>query len=427
MRHCLIVSPHFPPSTVAGVHRARHLARHLPAHGWDPTVICVDPRHHVEALDPALASLMRPDTDIVRVGAIPLALTRPFGLRGEIGLRGFFHLRAGIARHIAARRPDLVMITGSPFYPLLLAGWIRRRWGIPVLIDLQDPWVSREGASRKRWTKAWMAHRLAVILEPMAVRGASWITSVSDRQNQELADRYPDLDRSRMSDIPIGGDPEDFRALIRDQFAKANSHKFELNYVGNVWNRAIPVVEAIMSGLSHLRATRPEVARRIAFRFVGTSNQPGIGGQPRVLPIAEVAGVGDLVSEHPGRVPFLEALDTLVSSDATLMIGSDEPHYTASKIYPCLMADRPYLSLFHTESSAHRILMAAGGGIPIAFSDPAQLADMAPAIADALERIVTQSASLGQIDPASYQAYTAHAVAGDFAAVFDRLVTERAA
>ena len=52
MPNCLIVSPHFPPSTLAGVHRARHLAKHLPAHGWEPVVIAVDPAQHVEAKDP---------------------------------------------------------------------------------------------------------------------------------------------------------------------------------------------------------------------------------------------------------------------------------------------------------------------------------------------------------------------------------------
>ena len=31
MRSVVLISPHFPPSTLAGVHRARHMAKHLPA------------------------------------------------------------------------------------------------------------------------------------------------------------------------------------------------------------------------------------------------------------------------------------------------------------------------------------------------------------------------------------------------------------
>ena len=37
-RTCLIVSPYFPPSSLAGVHRARLISRHLPAFGWEPVL-----------------------------------------------------------------------------------------------------------------------------------------------------------------------------------------------------------------------------------------------------------------------------------------------------------------------------------------------------------------------------------------------------
>lgn len=418
MRHCLIVSPHFPPSTVAGVHRARHLAKHLPAHGWDPTVICVDPRHHVERLDPDLATLVPSSLDIVTTGATPVALTRPFGLVGEIGLRGFFHLRAAIAACIAQRRPDAVLITGSPFYPMLLASWIKRRWGIQVILDFQDPWVSSEGATRTRWTKGWLSYRLAALLEPRAVRGASWITSVSDRQNRDMAKRYPALALERMSAIPIGGDPEDFAALRDADTRPAVNDRIAFSFVGTAMPRSTPLLDALFRGLAHLRDTRPALAERVSMRFVGTSNQPGERSDYRVLPLAQAAGVADLITEEPGRVPYLDALRLLATTSATLMIGSDEPHYTASKIYPCLMSGRPFLSLFHAESSAHAILTRAGGGVPLAFTTPEQLNALVPAIAEALARIITDPASLGRIAPAAFAPFTAHAVAGEFARVF---------
>ena len=54
-RVALILSPYFPPSTLAGVHRARHLAKHLPTGGWLPIVLCVDEASHEERLEPALS------------------------------------------------------------------------------------------------------------------------------------------------------------------------------------------------------------------------------------------------------------------------------------------------------------------------------------------------------------------------------------
>ena len=418
MRRCLIVSPHFPPSTVAGVHRARHLAKHLPAHGWEPVVIAVDPAHHVEVQDPDLRRLVPANARIVETGALPVRWSAPFGLRGEIGLRGYFHLRSAIAREITKRRPGLVMITGSPFYPMLLANWIGRRFGVPVVLDFQDPWASKEGATRCRWTKGWLAHRLAIALEPRALRGANWVTSVSERQNADLAERYPWLDPARMSAIPIGGDPADFDAL-RGDVVEPRGDALTFSYVGTALPRAAPLLTVLFEGLKRLREDRPELAARLRLRFVGTSNQPGQSSDYCVLPLAQAAGVADLVTEQPGRVPFLDALRLLAGTHAVLMIGSDEPHYTASKIYPGLMSGRPFLSIFHEQSSAHAILAAAGGGVALAYGGEETRARLVEAVADSLARIVADPASLGRADPAAYADFTAHAVAGQYAQVFE--------
>jgi hypothetical protein len=107
------------------------------------------------------------------------------------------------------------------------------------------------------------------------------------------------------------------------------------------------------------------------------------------------------------------------------MIGSDEPHYTASKIYPNLMSGTPYLSLFHRASSAHSILSAAGGGLAFAFDTPDDLDKLKPALADGLARLVADPRSLGRADPSVYASFTARSVAGQFAEILERLVAER--
>lgn len=422
MRRCIIVSPHFPPSTLAGVHRARHLAKHLPAHGWQPTVICVDPRHHIERLDPDLLNLAPRDLEIVRAGAIPVRYTRPFGVAGDIGLRGYLHLRAALARQLAQRRVEVVLITGSPYYPMLLAGWIRRRWGVPVVLDFQDPWVSCAGARAAFGSKAALSHRLAVMLEPRAVRNAAFITSVADGQNDEMADRYPWLDRARMAGIPIGGDLDDFETLRQEiPINEDPGGSVRFSYVGTALPRSGPLLQVLFRGLARLLDEKPRLARQMQMRFIGTSNQPNDTTTYRVRPLAEAEGVGSMVAEQPARIPYLDALRILISTEAILMIGSDEPHYTASKIYPGLMANRPFLSIFHRMSSAHAILEQAGGGIALAFETAGELEALIPAIAAGLERLATRPASLGPIAPAAYAPFTAHAIAGRYASIFEQV------
>ncbi len=422
MNTVLIVSPHFPPSTLAGVHRARHLAKHLPAHGWRPIVVRVDAKHYGEATDPTLAALVPGSVEQVCTGAIPARLARLAGV-GDIGLRGYFSLMRAIDRLASTVRPDALLITGSPYYPMLLAGWARRRLKVPVVLDFQDPWVSAEGAARPKWSKGGLAHRLALTLEPRAVRNADFIASVSDRQNEDMATRYPWLDRARMAAVPIGGDPDDFDALRANPppnpQVRLDKARINLSYVGTFLPRAGPPVRTMFQALRALRQSHPELAARLTLHFVGTSNQPNGHGLFQIAPLAREEGVGDLVIETPQRVPFLEALHVLTNSHGLLLIGSDEPHYTASKIYPALMSGRPYVSLFHAASSAHAILTKAGGGLALAFDAPEPLAALAVPLRDALVELARAPERLGRSDPASYAPYTAHGVAGEFARVFE--------
>lgn len=427
VRNALIVSPHFPPSTLAGVHRARHLLKHLPAYGWRAKVICVDPKFHVERLDPELAELVPADAEIVRVGALPVNVTRLFGIAGDIGLRGLYHIRAALDQEMSTNRPDVVMITGSPYFPMLLAGWIERRWRVPVVLDFQDPWVTPVGKAAPIGTKAWLTHQLAVTFEPKAIKNADFITSVSDRQNEELANRHSFVDSSRMAGIPIGGDPEDFETVrvAKGPSLGVDRKTIEFCYVGTALPRSTPLFQCLLKGLAIAQGKKPELASALKVRCVGTSNQPNDAKTFRIEPLARALNLDGAVSEEPARVPFLDALRILAKTHAVLMIGSDEPHYTASKIYPGMMCGRPFLSLFHRASSAHRILSNAGGGIAFAFETQQELEALPPLIAEAIITLATNPDSVGRVDPAAYAEYTAAAVAGQFAAIFDRLKEER--
>ena len=129
--------------------------------------------------------------------------------------------------------------------------------------------------------------------------------------------------------------------------------------------------------------------------FVGTSNQPNDFSSYRVRAIAEAEGVTDVVREIPQRLPYLRALSVLARSDGILLIGSDEPHYTASKIYPALMSGRPFLSLFHQASSAHKVLTTAGGGLALAFSAKEELAALEEPLSEALFKVASCACVLG--------------------------------
>ncbi len=240
-----------------------------------------------------------------------------------------------------------------------------------------------------------------------------------------MAARYAWLDRSRMAAIPIGGDPEDFAALrARPAGGEGLLDPTFINftYVGTFLPRAAPLVERLFSALAEVRRRTSPIGHAAAPSISSArATSPG-GGDCRVLPLARAAGVKDLVRETPSRVPYLEALSLLANSAALLLIGSDEPHYTASKIYPALMSGRPWLSLFHSASSAHAILSRAGGGAAIAFADASQLDSSVQGPSRGPGRAGDRPAiPWGRVRPDAIAPYTARAIAGRFAEIFNRV------
>jgi hypothetical protein len=425
-RNVLILSPYFPPSTLAGVHRARHLAKHLPMTGWTPIVLCVDEAYQEERLDPGLAALVPSSTEVIKVAAISAKLARSIGV-GEISLRAWRPLRRELMRLLGSRKIDAVLITGSPYYPMLLAPAIKRHYGVPVVLDFQDPWVSSWGATQPKFSKLGLSHRLATLLEPLALRGSDYVTTVSNGQSADLVVRYPWLNRARMAAVPIGGDPDDFVAL-RAEPPNADDLSpgvVNLSFVGTFMPRSTPLIRTLLCGFRRFLMSDSIVASRIRLNFIGTSNQPNERASFCVLPIAEQIGVAQAVREIPQRLPYLRALGILARSDGILLIGSDEPHYTASKIYPALMSGRPFLSLFHRASGSHALLKSSGGGLTLAFDTYKELVALEGDIANCLRTLVVEPERLGRADPAAYASFTAHAVAGRFAAIFNR-VTARA-
>jgi hypothetical protein len=424
MKRVCCVSLNFPPSSIASVHRVRHLAKYLPAYGWQPIIVCVDERDLNEPLDWRLLNLVPTSTIIEKIRGIPLSLTRPLGIT-DLGLRAYWSLRREIEKLLQSNNYDVVLMTGWPFYQMLLSRYIKRYFRVPVVLDFQDPWVSGFGAEQPALSKASLSFRLAKMLEPCALRCADFVTSVSDIQNSQMAARYQWLDRSRMAAIPIGGDPDDFTATwlktLETDESDLEPGFVHLSYVGTFLPKSGPLVRALFRAFARLRSNEPALAARVRLNFVGTSNQANNAYTYRVRPIAEAEGVADAVREIPRRLPYLQALKVIVKSSGLLLLGSDEPHYTASKIYPALMSGRPYLSIFHVASSANAILSSAGGGRSFTFETPEELDALGPSLAQGLMTLAFNPHALGAVDPIAYAPYEARNIAGRFADIFDRI------
>jgi len=242
-----------------------------------------------------------------------------------------------------------------------------------------------------------------------------------------IVERIPAAARVPHAVIPLGFEPGDFAAL-RDRplsgapFDSADG-AVHLCYVGTLLPAGVETLRLLLQGLARARRDDPG-ASRLRLHFFGTSNQSE-SAVHRVLPIARDCGVADAVTEEPSRLDYLDALSVLTHAAAIVLLGSSERHYTASKLYPALLAKRPILALFHEQSSVVSILRAAaseptsrvvtyGDGPP----DEAHVAAVACHLRALAARCAYQAAdvALERVD-----AVSARHLAGALAAIFDRV------
>ena len=366
MRRVLMVTPHFPPDSSAAAHRVRLLAPHLPEAGWTPTIVTLEPSAYEGRLDRDLEALVPSGLEIVRVPAWPYRMTRRVGL-GDLGVRAFSGLRRACRRLLARERFDALFITIYPVYPALLGAGLKAEFGVPFVLDYQDPWVGAWGESvgggvngRPDW-KSRAARTLGLWLEPRAVGAADALVAVSQGTLDGIIERMPAAARLPHGVIPLGFEPDDFESLRRrspyvPRFDPSDG-LVHLCYVGTLLPTGIDTLRLLLRALARARREDP-AAGRLRLHFFGTSNQ-SVADRDRVLPIARECGVAEWVSEAPGRLDYLEALSVLTHASAILLLGTSERHYTASKLYPALLAKRPILALFHEASSVLSILRTA--------------------------------------------------------------------
>lgn len=139
MRRVLIVSPHFPPTNAPDHQRVRMSLPYFRESGWEPVVLAVDAAGVVGLPDPLLAQTLPTDVPVHRVSALPVSLTRLAGL-GNVAYRAWFQLKSAGDRLLREGQFDLVYFSTTQFVVTALGRRWQERFGVPFVVDVQDPW-----------------------------------------------------------------------------------------------------------------------------------------------------------------------------------------------------------------------------------------------------------------------------------------------
>ena len=365
MRRVLIISPHFPPVNAPDCQRVRMSLPYYRQFGWEPVVLAVDPQHRADWQDDSLLESLPRDVAVHHCGAFRRELTRMIGIN-NLGIRCAPQLNRAAFDRLARERFDLVFFSTTQYLVTPLGRLWKRRFGVPYVVDLQDPWRSdyyeRPGAPNPPggW-KYQFARFTAWLFEERTLRAAAGLMSVSPHYLRDLRARYQWSQLPPHAVIPFGAPQADFEFVGAHPQAGAALPPlppgvFNLVATGGLGPPFSHAVRVLFSGLRRLRDTQPELAARVRLHFVGTSYASPEDATKFAQPIAEAYGVGDLVAELPARVGYMDSLRFMRAADGLVLLGTDDPSYSPSKLYPYYLAARPTLALAHADSLLERLV-----------------------------------------------------------------------
>lgn len=362
MKKILIISPHFPPSNLAAVHRSRLFAMHLPAFGWEPVILAVHEDYYEEALDRNLEAMLPQNLRVEKVKAMKVGKPR---LVGDIGLRGFFQLYGRAKELIKKEKIDFLYIPIPSFYVALLGRWLHVSTGVTYGIDYIDPWVHTFAGSDKLFSRHWFSTKLSGMLEPIAIKHAKLITGVAEGYYKGVHERNPHLlQQAVFAAMPYGGERSDHAKVkklsIQPYLFNKKAGKIQLVYAGAMLPKAYTLLEAVLQSI----AANAELFSNVEFHFIGTGKSPNDPNGYNIKPYAEKYGLWqNVVFEYPKRIPYLDVLVHLDAADGIFVLGSTEPHYTPSKVYQGVLSGKPVLAILHQASTAAGVLGGSGAGM----------------------------------------------------------------
>jgi len=402
------------------------MVRHLPAHGWQPTVLTVKDGtffnrdehglarvpsevvvHRARAVEPfGLYNRMRgrsPEEPLpvghagrgpgFLIGAARLLRANLFIPDARVGWVPF---AAREATHlIRAEGIDVVLSSGPPQSAHLAAMHASDATGTPWVADFRDPWT------RAFWNDDMGRTQAAIAvdsrLEASALRNATEIVAVNEDVRSALG---PEADRAAL--VPNGFESDDFLAEAPEQRGT-----FDLVYVGNMV--AHQDTEATFRALAMVGADDAEFREAMRLVFVGNVHAEAMEQIDRF-------GLRDSV-ELVGFVPHHEAIARLRQATVCLFFGTTG--VMSAKIYEYLATGRPVLAMAPSESAVDRLLGELG--LPGAV-EPTDTEDIRQRLQSMF--LAWRQGSLPVRQPlAGVESFTRSALTGRIAAVLDRAAT----
>lgn len=366
-RRALLVAYCFPPVGGAGVQRPVKWVKYLRRAGWDVTVLTPS-NPSVPALDETLCADIPAGTEILRARTLepaydvkrsasgpaadgaawsaPLRWARSAALRvaktvlqPDPQVLWYPAAVREASRHLERVPHDVVVCTAPPYSAFFIGQAIKRRFGVPLVLDYRDEW-DLTGRYLENVPRDVVSRVVQERQQRALLRAADAVIATTQASLDHLGERIRALGgAARQVCIYNGYDAEDFAAPRGPTPEVPPTNRFRLVYSGTLWN--LTTIEPLVEAALAIHRTSPSLLGNLELVVVGRKTPE----QERILARMAVTAcrVNNLAyCEHH------TALSWVRSSSALCLLLSDVPgaeRVVPAKLFEYLAARKEMLSV----------------------------------------------------------------------------------
>lgn len=335
MKKVLMIAHHFPPAGGVGTFRVTKFVKYLKVFGWKPVVLTVHKDYYSKTiwLDYELEKEIPDDVHIYRTKSWRS------GYINDEGIRWLPFLLSNIFKVIKKEKPNLIYITGGPFFPLIMGPIIKFFFRLPYVVDLRDPWKLAYRRVPIRGLKARLGRLLTNIAEPIVIRYSAKVICATDTLREEYQSVYSGKSE-KFYTITNGYDPNDFFTIIPHHFKE-----FTIIYAGK-----FKTSEAFRNPAPFFHALKILNKRNLKIKFIHIGRK-----EKEVINLAKKIGVFKFM-ELIGPCTHKETLSYCKGANLLLLIGGGQKTEQTGKIYDYIGCDRPILALASFDSDIANVV-----------------------------------------------------------------------
>lgn len=382
MKRLLFITYFWPPSGKATLHWPLKIIKHLPENNWQPIVLTTDEDTFTQK-DLSLLREVDPNLQVYKSKAFePFDMYRKFiGKKPDEKLiasetisttnRSLTHrisvwirmnlfipdarvgwnlsaVKAG-KKIISENQIDAVVSIGPPHSSHLIGKKLSRKFNIPFIPILIDPWVDiiyYKGFKRSKPTLC-----IDNKLERSVLQQSAHTIFITESMREDYTSKYSFL-KDKSSVLYWGYNEADFGSLTPnhpDELGQDLSKEVKtLLHAGNIFDYQNP--EKLWKTI-RIKIDRGE---KFKIKFLGT-----IG--PAIKKSIEQNGLSE-ITEYIGFLPYKEMLLELSSADYLLVCATEKRH-VPGKLFEYLRTGKPIVAFGQDNDEVSRILQEANAGV----------------------------------------------------------------